>query len=266
MIQFVQIRKGAGMGKVQYLIAAVGAIGFVWFAGPAIARGILNIGNITGMAVFGLLLFYGIYRIKINGIRMRMWEQQRGKVFLIFLAMTVMVIAATAIIETVCMVGAAMNRPPENVTAVVLGCSVKGTNPSTILKERMDAAFVYLQENPSALCILSGGQGPGEDISEAECMYRYLTEQGIESGRLLLEDKSVTTEENLLFSKEILNERGLGNRITIVTSEFHSYRAGIMAEKIGLESYSTPSSTMILYLPTYYVRELYGILYYMIAK
>ena len=166
--------------------------------------------------------------------------------------------------ETVCIVRSALHRPPENTTAVVLGCSVKGERPSRILEERLEAAYDYLEQNPEAFCVLSGGQGPGEDISEAECMYRYLTERGIAPERLILEDASTTTEENLKYSAALLEERGIGGDITIVTSEFHEYRANQVAERLGITSYSTPSHTFFVYLPTYYVRELYGILYYMI--
>ena len=95
-------------------------------------------------------------------------------------------------------------------------------------------------------------------------MYRYLTERGIEPERLILEDASTTTEENLKYSAALLEERGIGGDITIVTSEFHEYRANQVAERLGITSYSTPSHTFFVYLPTYYVRELYGILYYMI--
>ena len=95
-------------------------------------------------------------------------------------------------------------------------------------------------------------------------MYRYLTEKGIEPERLLREDASTNTKENLLFSKKLLEESGFSGDITIVTSEFHAYRAAKTAERLGINSYSTPSHTFFLYLPTYYVRELYGILYYII--
>ena len=95
-------------------------------------------------------------------------------------------------------------------------------------------------------------------------MYRYLTAAGIDGDRLILEDASRNTEENLRFSGELLAERGLDGDITIVTSEFHAYRAQKTAERLGMNGYSTPSRTFFLYLPTYYVRELYGILYYAI--
>lgn len=95
-------------------------------------------------------------------------------------------------------------------------------------------------------------------------MYRYLTERGIAPERLFKEDRSSNTNENLKFSLEILKGQGIDGPITIITSEFHEYRANAVAQKLGIESYSTPSHTFFLYLPTFYVRELYGILYYMI--
>ena len=93
-------------------------------------------------------------------------------------------------------------------------------------------------------------------------MYGILTKRGINKDRLILEERSTTTEENLKYTREILDERGLDPVVTIITSEFHEYRANQMAEKLGIKSYSTPAHTFLVYFPTYYVRELYGILYY----
>lgn len=252
------------MDRVHTVITVAAAVFFLWFAAPLIGRGILNIGNLTGMLVFGLLLCYGIRYKKVHAWLGNAWQRRGGKIALVCLLILCVCVLVTALAETVCIVRAATNRPPENVTAVVLGCSVKGERPSTILKERMDAAYEYLTDNPGAVCVLSGGQGPGEDISEAECMYRYLTGKGIAPERLFKEDASTTTEENLKYSMALLKEQGIEGDITIVTSEFHEYRAGKVAERLGITSYSTPSHTFFLYLPTYYVRELYGILYYMI--
>ena len=100
-------------------------------------------------------------------------------------------------------------------------------------------------------------------MSEAECMYRYLTERGID-GRFAVGGCVCQYGGESAFSGELLEEHGLSGDITIVTSEFHAYRAHKTAERLGMKSYSTPSRTFFLYLPTYYVRELYGILYYLI--
>lgn len=250
------------MDKLHTLIAGVGVLFFLWFAIPFVAQGIINIGNGTGMLLAAMLFGYGFYGKQVHRWVAQLWQRGAGRAVLIFAAAAAVCVLAVALTETVGMVRAAGRKPPQNTTAVVLGCSVKGETPSKILKERLNAAYDYLVENPEAYCVLSGGQGEGELISEAECMYRYLTEKGIAPERLLREDISANTEENLLFSQKLLEENGISGAITIVTSEFHAYRAAKTAEQLGMNSYSTPSHTFFLYLPTYYVRELYGILYY----
>ncbi|MBO5523349.1 MAG: YdcF family protein [Roseburia sp.] len=253
------------MEKIQYLCMGAGFVLLALFAAPLLTKGILNIGTVTGILLSGLLIFYGCFMGSIHEKIRAAAGTTVGKIVLAAVILLAAAILVTAVAETVLMVKAASNHPPKNTTAVVLGCKVKGTKPSRILQERLDAAYEYLVENEEAVAVLSGGQGPDEEISEAQCMFEYLTTKGIEENRLLLEDVSTTTRENLIFSKEILKEQGLGEKITIITSDFHAYRACDMAEKLGLESYSTPAHTFFVYLPTYYVRELYGILYYKIA-
>lgn len=251
------------MDKSYMVIIAIGIILFLWFGIPIFA-GVFNIGNVTGMVIAAVLTGYGVFHVRMHQWIDGIWQNRGGKVALAAVLLIIVCMIGVAAVETVGIVRSARNQPPANTNAVVLGCSVKGTRPSTVLKERLDAAYEYLLENPEALCVLSGGQGVGEDISEAECMYRYLTEKGIPGERLLLENQSTTTEENLRFSMQLLEEQGIEGSITIVTSEFHEYRANQVAERLGITSYSTPSHTFILYLPTFYVRELYGILYYMV--
>ena len=252
------------MNKLHTVIAVVGAVFFLWFAIPFVARGIINIGNITGMLLAVMLIGYGACYDEVHMWLAKFGERGIGRSILVLVAVVMVAVFVTATAETIGMVRAASKYPPENTTAVVLGCSVKGTRPSRILQERLDAAYEYLSENPDAYCVLSGGQGKGEDITEAECMYQYLTARGIAKERLFCEDKSTNTAENLRFSQELLAKQGISGDITIVTSEFHAYRAGKVAESLGINSYSTPSHTFFLYLPTYYVRELYANLYYMI--
>lgn len=249
------------MNRLYTVITVAGAILFLWFALPSFS--IFSIGSVTGMAMSCLLFLYGIFYRNIHAFVGRLWQSTGGKTALLCIAFLAAAVFLTACLETVGMVRAATHYPPKNTTAVVLGCSVKGEHPSTVLKERLEAAYEYLEDNTKASCVLSGGQGPGEDISEAECMYRYLTNKGIAPERLFLEDTSTTTKENLKNSLKILIDQGLEGDITIVTSEFHQYRAGKVAEELGINSYSTPSRTFFAYLPTFYIRELYGILYYM---
>ena len=114
---------------------------------------------------------------------------------------------------------------------VVLGAHVKGDVPSKALELRLKAALKYARENEDTMLILSGGQGFGEDITEAKCMENYLTAHGISQERLVLEEKSTSTKENLKFSDELT---GCSKKNTgILSNNFHVYRAVKLAEKLG---------------------------------
>lgn len=149
-------------------------------------------------------------------------------------------------------------KAPACDTIVVLGAGVRGTVPSLSLRERINAAYDYLSSHPDTVAVLSGGQGPGEDITEAACMYRELTNMGIDGTRLLLEENSTSTIENLRFSMDIL-ESHTGSRpakIGIVSSEYHLFRATRFAKSLGLESDGIPARTTWFPLRlNYYLRE-----------
>lgn len=114
---------------------------------------------------------------------------------------------------------------------VVLGAQMKAGGPSKALQYRLDEAVRYLEENPDTLVIVSGGQGPDEHISEAQGMYDYLAQKGIASGRIIKEDKSRNTFQNLTFSSEFLDKEK--NSVGIVTNNFHVFRAVGIARKAG---------------------------------
>lgn len=150
---------------------------------------------------------------------------------------------------------------------VVLGAAVQGTVPSLALQERINAAYNYLIANPDSIAVLSGGQGRGEEITEAACMYRELTNMGIDGSRLLLEQSSTSTIENLRFSLAIL-ETHTGSRpakIGIVSSEYHIFRATLFAKSLNLESVGIPARTswFIIRL-NYYLREVAAVWKYLV--
>lgn len=142
---------------------------------------------------------------------------------------------------------------------VVLGAGVRGTVPSLSLSERISAAYSYLSAHPDTTAILCGGQGPGEDITEAACMYRELTEMGIDPNRLLLEDASTSTMENLTFALDVA-EAATGTRparVGIVSSEYHLFRATRFAKELELEAFGIPAKTSWWTLRlNYYLREI----------
>lgn len=150
---------------------------------------------------------------------------------------------------------------------VVLGAGVKGSVPSMSLQERIDAAYDYLNAHPNATAVLSGGQGKGEDITEAACMYRELTQMGIDPHRLLLEEASTSTIENLRFSLDVI-EANTGIRpvkLGIVSSEYHIFRATLFAKRLGLDPVGIPAP--VSWFPlclNYYPREVIALWKYCI--
>lgn len=142
---------------------------------------------------------------------------------------------------------------------IVLGAQVRENGPSVVLKYRLDAAIEYLNENPDTICIVSGGQGSNEPFSEAKGMADYLTEHGIEEKRILLEDKSTNTVENIKYSKELMKQSY--DSVGIVTNNFHVFRAVQIAKVQGLESVcGIAADSNVLYLPNNVLRECCGIL------
>jgi len=117
---------------------------------------------------------------------------------------------------------------------IVLGAKVKpGGIPSLSLKNRLEEAVSYLKKYPHVQVIVSGGQGPDEDQAEASVMLEYLLNNGIEASRIIAEDRSTSTYENLLFSKELLPKET--KHVTIVSNDFHLKRAKYLAETLDLE-------------------------------
>lgn len=159
----------------------------------------------------------------------------------------------------------ALDMPGDDVTCeyvVVLGAGVHGTVPSLSLRSRIDAAAAYLQKNPQVICIVSGGQGVGEDISEAQCMYRELVKAGIAPNRIWMEDRATSTQENLRFSLDLIAQR-TGTRpteINVLSNDYHLFRAKIFAEQEGVTAYGvaadSPYFTLFL---NYYLREIAGV-------
>ncbi len=147
---------------------------------------------------------------------------------------------------------------------IVLGASVKEETMSLTLYHRVKKAYEYLQVHEDAKAVLSGGQGPGEAITEAEAMRRYLVRKGIDESRLILEEQSTSTKENVEFSYELINkDTGAAGaddqRIIIISSHFHILRGQIIGMKQGYALKGIGASTFMLLAPNYYLREFFGL-------
>lgn len=149
--------------------------------------------------------------------------------------------------------------PPGMDYLVVLGAKVNGETPSPALQYRIGLALNYLEQNPETQVIASGGQGKDEGISEAECMRRAFVAAGIAPERILIEDQSTNTAENLRFSLAMIPQES--QKVGIVTNNFHVYRALQLAESLGGHAFYGQATDFGLWmLPHYLVREFAAIL------
>lgn len=141
---------------------------------------------------------------------------------------------------------------------IVLGAQVKPDGPSVVLRYRLDAAAEYLRDNPETKCIVTGGQGANEPTTEAEGMRDYLAAAGIDEGRIILEPRAENTQQNIAFSRELMDSPDAS--VGIVTNNFHVFRGVALAKKQGLANavgIAAPSDPF--YLPNNVLREYFGI-------
>lgn len=240
--------------KVRYLLLLPELVLLFFFVAPIWKR-ICNPGNIAGALGCLFLIAVTLFPHVFVQLLSRIWRHLGGKIGLCVLGVCIVAGLLFSAVMSVQMARAMTNIPEAPQTVVVLGCKVRGTKPSTMLTRRLEAALEYLNENPSVMCVTAGGQGAGEDIPEGQAMKTWLVDRGIDADRILVEDQSGDTQENLRNTAMILEEYGLGNDIVIVTDGFHEYRAGLLAEKEGLHAQAYRAYTNPIYVPTYWVRE-----------
>ena len=245
------------LSAVQWILLVLETLLIVWFA---IAFPFLNMGNLFGGAVCLLAMAMTLKWSWFSKHIRSLGSSTVGKGVLICACIVLAVAVIYIVILNVMMAKAVANKPDKPNAVVVLGCQVRGTSPSKMLRRRLEAAKQLLDEYPDVKCIVSGGKGSDEQISEAECMRNYLVENGISADRIIMEDKSTTTFENLKFSLEKLDELGLGRDITIVTDGYHQYRAALIAKEQGAgEVTSCCADTEFRMIATYWVREWFGL-------
>lgn len=116
---------------------------------------------------------------------------------------------------------------------IIFGAAVHGEVPSLALHTRLERAYDYLQHNTSCYIICSGGQGAGESISEAEAMHRYLAARGISEERLIMEDSSTSTAENLRLSLNFAAAKG--ESIMLISGNYHIFRTLLLARSLAPE-------------------------------
>ena len=156
---------------------------------------------------------------------------------------------------------------PETEYVIVLGVGVNGTVPSRSLTYRLEAALKFLNENPDTVCIVSGGQGEHEDITEAECMRLWLEEHGIQADRIIMEDQARNTKENIEKSLAIIEdiEGKKPESVSVVTEGYHLLRASLILQDHDVKPVSVPAETKLPVLAAnYYIREAFALWKYLI--
>lgn len=153
-------------------------------------------------------------------------------------------------------VGTADDVRHDEDAVIVLGAAVHGSELSRTLAGRLDRAVDYHARNPRALLVVTGGQGPQEDLPEAVAMRDYLRARGVPDDLIVVEDRATSTEENFTFSRALLDARlPSGYRVAFVTDEFHVYRAGRIAAAAGLDATHASSRTPWYFWAANYLRE-----------
>lgn len=205
-------------------------------------------------ALLGLLMIlYAAVRLKKKGMVFRQrWFRRVIAVCL------VAGLAAVAVLETLMNIAAYKEQPEKDVGfVIVLGCGVFPDGQLTLsLKNRLDTAYDYLVDHEDSLCIVSGGKGDYEPKPEAQAMRSYLLSRGIEDSRILVEDKSDSTLLNLTYSKEIMSQHSEQPKtVAVVTSDYHVFRAMLLAKELGLDAFGMPSGTNWRIVVACHVRE-----------
>ncbi|CQR74274.1 hypothetical protein SOV_23980 [Sporomusa ovata DSM 2662] len=166
---------------------------------------------------------------------MRLLIHQKLRRYLLLLVML-----TVAVVEIPIIAAGHLTKPLPSDTIIVLGAKLIGSQPSTMLRLRLDETIQLYKQGYAPTIIVSGAQGLDEIATEASIMRSYLVANGIPTKRIYLEDKSYNTYQNLLNSKTIMNEQGFRNAI-IVSNASHIRRSLVLARQLGIEASGSPA-------------------------
>lgn len=192
-------------------------------------------------------------------IRADLWSQFPLAVRRVVCAVLAVGILAFVVVESCIFAHYRDQGRPDLDYIIVLGAQMKPAGPSAVLKFRLDAAYDYLTANEDTLCVVSGGQGVNEPCTEAEGMYDYLVERGIAPERILMEDRSTDTSENIAYSAALIG--GTDKHVGIVTNNFHVFRGVMLARHAGFkDSCGIAARSNVYFQPNNLVREFFGVM------
>lgn len=231
------------------LWAALCLLGAAYFLLPLLG-GILHIGMLWPAAVLVLAALWLL--------RGRCWPRWLRRTLTACYALG---LTLTAVLAAFMLRWGWGNPPPAETpcTLIVLGCQVRGDQPSLMLYNRIRAGFDYLTAHPDAPCVATGGTGDAAVLTEAQCIADTLSGMGIGPGRIYLEDASRSTAQNLAYAARIIREKGLSTNVAIASDGFHQLRAAAFARENGLTPYAVSCRSPWYLAGGYWCREMAGI-------
>lgn len=242
------------------LLPTLGTAALIWFL---ISNGLTMIRKEGRRPANLLSLLAGLGILAV--IAMLFVAIASGSPRLVIVVATLLLVIGYVSFLFACFIGYAFlygrHRPRRDVDfVIVLGSGlIGGERVPPLLASRLNRGReVYEKQaargNPPVL-ITSGGQGPDEKLPESHAMADYLLERGFPEEHLQREDRSRTTEENLLFSKAIMEQAKPDYRCVVVTNNFHAFRAALLARQTGLNGHVFGSPTARYYWPSATIRE-----------
>ncbi len=233
---------------------------WIVLAAFCIANGFLMLNAASGTGFFAVWFgLGGIFILFFALARIHIWQKLPGPVHFVCLVFLAAAVFAFVFVEVKISTGFGQRGELDLKYIVVLGAQVHEDGPSVVLKYRLDKAREYLEDNPETICIVTGGQGPNEPFTEAQGMADYLEKKGIAPERILKEDASLNTVQNMRNSCALIDPEE--DSVGIVTNNFHMYRALSLAKKAGMKhACGISADTTPLYLPNNLLREFFGVL------
>ena len=250
-------------GRTAFLLRwlAMFPLAGIWFLFTFLIAG-YSFTALVCICLMGVLLFYNICYLTKN--KFPKSTRVVKSVFTILLCIGILVVGAT---EMLIIRESFGDRDERFDYLLVLGAKVRTDGPSVSLMDRIRATAVYLEEHPEVIAIVSGGQGPDEPMTEAQCMYEQLVKLGVDPDRIWLEDQATSTWENLRFTMDLIEEK-TGQRpekIGLLSSEYHLFRAKLFAKECGVEAVGIPAHTSrISQMVNHFMREVAGVWHYIL--
>jgi uncharacterized SAM-binding protein YcdF (DUF218 family) len=245
--------------RASILFNSLGLVGILDSIFVLALNGGWNIGTFLPGVLGATMLLWGLKRdyLKQHVLKdrfLRLWRLVRIGI--------VVLLASFTLIESLLLYNTEDSLPSRVDYLIILGAGLNGDKLSWTLWERVDKGLKVLQTNKDMRVVVSGGKGPGEWITEAEAMQRYLVEKGIAKERIIKEEQSTSTMENFRFARELLVQQPSyepSEPVLVITNDFHMFRSKILARRNGINPVGVPSPTPWYLRPNAYLREYFAV-------